>query len=137
MAALPTDLFDVDLADLLGSAVSAVVRAQRELDDYAESRVDGFANAPPDVPVLPPLWHIVRRASVEVELTASVREPGPGAGARILCRPISAVEATLYGREATASLRVGLVIEPNGTAILRTPPPADAPKEEPCPAKPD
>lgn len=137
MTTLPTDLFDVELAELLGSAVSAVVRAQRELDAVAVQRIDAFTNSPPDVPALPPLWHVVRRASIEVELSASVREPVPGAGARLLCRPVSAVEATLYGREATAGLRVGLIIEPGGTAVLRTASPAEATQDEPCPPTPD
>jgi hypothetical protein len=103
----------VELGELLSGTVGAVVRAQEELDEHAQRRLEEIEGGAPGHPVLPPLAYTFTNVALELEMTASV------AGSRLLCQTLDPGNVGLYGYQASSGLRVRLVLAPRSLPVRR------------------
>lgn len=106
-------LSSVELGDLLSGTVGAVVRAQEELDEHAQRRLEEIEGGPPGSTALPPLSYTFTNVALEIEMSASV------AGSRLLCQTLDPGSVGLYGYQASSGLRVRLVLAPRALPVRR------------------
>jgi hypothetical protein len=119
----------VAFGDLLASTVGAVVQAQEQLDEFAIRRREVYETTPPGQLGLPPVSYVFNAVAVELELSASVsgsRYADP-AGPALLCRTLNPTMVGLYGYQASAGIRVRLLMEPRGPMQIRPPEVQDTP----------
>ena len=118
----------IEFGDLLAHTVGAVVSAQERLDAYTLQRRQAYEQAPDGSLALPPLWYAFQNVALDLELSASVVEtsaapPGgtvaPGAPASLLCRTVDPATVGLYGYQATAGVRVRLLMGPQGPVPVK------------------
>jgi hypothetical protein len=112
------DVQQAELGTLVAGAVEAVVRAQASLDEQARQRTEEYLEAPAGSLALPPLWYAFQSVSIEIQLSAAVREVATGTS--LVCRTVNPATVGLYGYEAASGMTVRVVIAPNG-AIPATP----------------
>lgn len=123
---------NTDLAQLLASAVSAVVEAQDVLDEHAERQRVRYAETPSGTLAVPPLWYAFRRVGIDVELTAEFErelvqrnsESPATLEPRLKCRVLNPTTVGLYGYRAASGLKVHLTLEPQGLPQIRVKDPA-------------
>jgi hypothetical protein len=110
------DVQQAELGTLVAGAVEAVVRAQAGLDEQARRRTEEYLEAPAGSLALPPLWYAFQSVSIEIQLSATVRQAaaGDGGGASLVCRTVNPATVGLYGYEAASGMTVRVVIAPNG-----------------------
>lgn len=115
----------VPFGDLLATTIGAVVQAQEQLDEYALRRREAYESTPPGQLGLPPLSYVFNAVAVELELSATVSGTRGGdpaaAGAGLLCRTLNPTMVGLYGYQASAGVRVRLLMEPRGPLPIRVP----------------
>jgi hypothetical protein len=115
----------VEFGELLSSTVGAVARAQRELDDQTLERSREYEAAPEGSLAVPPLWFTFNQVALELEMSATVAG-GQSGGGRLLCRTADPTMVGLYGYEASAGIRVRLLMGPRGPAQIKSADPASA-----------
>lgn len=115
----------VEMGDLLTNTISAVVQAQERLDAYSLQRKEEFDNAPEGSLALPPLWYTFNSVAVELELSVTVgtveATSTPSAGGsppspqpQLLCRTLNPTMVGLYGYQASAGIKMRVLIGPQG-----------------------
>lgn len=115
----------VEFGELLASTVGAVVRAQRELDDFTLERTRAYEAAPEGSAAVPPLWFAFQQVALELEMSATVAG-GQTGGGRLLCRTADPTMVGLYGYEASAGVRVRLLMGPRGPLTIKDADPGSA-----------
>ena len=119
----------VAFGDLLATTIGAVVQAQEQLDAYTLRQRDAYESTPPGVLGLPPVSYVFNAVAVELELSATVSgaAEADGSGPVLLCRTLNPTMVGLYGYQASAGVRVRLLMEPRGPLPIRVPAPSDPP----------
>lgn len=124
----------MEFAELLASTVGAVARAQEELDAYTLRRKEEYESAPPGSLAVPPLWFTFNQVAVELEMSATVAESriaAPGGAqertAGLHCRTVDPTMVGLYGYQASAGVRVRLLMGPSGPLPIKAPGNGDHP----------
>lgn len=115
----------VEFGELLASTVGAVVRAQRELDDFTLARTREYEAAPAGSMAVPPLWFAFNQVALDLEMSASVAGGQTGDG-RLFCRTADPTMVGLYGYEASAGVRVRLLMGPRGPLTIKDADPGSA-----------
>jgi hypothetical protein len=108
----------VEFGELLRSTVGAVARAQQELDDHTMVRSREYAAAPDGTLAVPPLWFAFNQVSLELEMSATVAGGNTGGG-HLLCRTADPTMVGLYGYEASAGVRVRLLMGPRSALHIK------------------
>jgi len=118
------DIIDepVEMGSLLANTIGSIVEAQEKLDAYTEERRKTYEAAPEGSMVLPPLWYVFQNVSIEMELSASVARIKADIDGdnemtdapHIMCKTLNSKEVSLFGREASAGLRVRVELAPEG-----------------------
>ena len=119
----------VEFGELLASTVGAVARAQEELDAFTLRRRREYEATPEGEVAVPPLWFTFNQVAVELEMSATVAggaQDGEAGAGRLLCRTLDPTMVGLYGYQASAGVRVRLMMGPAGPLSIR-PPAADQP----------
>jgi hypothetical protein len=108
----------VDFGELLAQTVGAVAQAQDQLDQFTLARSQAYQAAPEGSQAVPPLWFTFHQVALELELSATVAGGNTGGG-RLLCRTADPTMVGLYGYEASAGVRVKLLMAPRGPLTLK------------------
>ncbi|HYR12360.1 MAG TPA: hypothetical protein VEQ60_31525 [Longimicrobium sp.] len=108
----------VEFDALLQSTVGAVQQAQQRLDDYTAQRTREYQALPDGSLVPPPLWFTFSEVAMELEMSATVAG-GLTGGGRLLCRTADPTMVGLYGYEASAGVRVRLLMGPRGPLPIK------------------
>lgn len=123
-----------ELGDLLSGVVRGIVAAQTELDDHARRQQEQLVQTPLGEMGLPPLWFTFKDVEIDITLSATLETTGTARSpvTHLVCRTVDPAHVSLYGYDASASLRVRARIGPQGFATLHdhaadVPAPADAP----------
>jgi hypothetical protein len=103
----------LELGELLGGAVKAVVDAQDILDQRAQALREIYLDTPAGSMIMPPLWFAFRDVEIALEMSATIarlqaRQP------RLVCRLLNPTSVGLYGYQASAGLKVSLKMGPAG-----------------------
>ena len=109
----------LELGELLGGAVRAVVDAQDILDQRAQALKEIYLDTPAGSMIMPPLWFAFRDVEIALEMSATIarlqaRQP------RLVCRLLNPASVGLYGYQASAGLKVSLKMGPAGHIPLNT-----------------
>ena len=115
----------VEFGALLSSTVGAVVQAQAELDDFTRARTAAYQAEPDGALAAPPLWFTFNQVALELELSATVAGGQTGDG-RLFCRTADPTMVGLYGYEASAGVRVRLLMGPRGPVPIKDADPVSA-----------
>lgn len=121
----PVPSLGVEFGELLGSTVGAVARAQQQLDDDTLLRARAYQAAPEGEMVVPPLWFTFNQVALELEMSATVAG-GQTGGGRLLCRTADPTMVGLYGYQASAGVKVRLLMGPRGPLQTKDADPASA-----------
>ncbi|HEX6747719.1 MAG TPA: hypothetical protein VF092_10550 [Longimicrobium sp.] len=108
----------VEFGRLLSATVDAVALAQEQLDLRTEERARAFQAAEDGTLAVPPLWFAFNRVALELEMSATVAGGQTGDG-RLFCRTADATMVGLYGYEASAGVRVRLLMGPRGPLTIK------------------
>ena len=106
-------LQQANLDKLLVGLVRSIAEAQDTLDADAAHRAAQKIETPSGIVELPPLWHTITNAAVEIQLSAAISESG------FLCRLVNPNSVSLFGYEASAGMRVRLQIAPHGAPAVK------------------
>lgn len=106
----------VEFGQLLASTVDAVARAQQALDERTQAQAQAYAQAPEGTLAVPPLWFGFEQVAVELEMSATVAG-GHGGDGGLLCRTADPTMVGLYGYQASAGVRVRLLMGPRAPKI--------------------
>jgi hypothetical protein len=117
----------VEFGQLLSTTVGAVAQAQQQMDDIALERTRAYQAAPEGSLAVPPLWFTFNQVALELEMSATVAGGNTGGG-RLLCRTADPTMVGLYGYEASAGVRVRLLMGPRGPLQIKD---ADSGSAEP------
>jgi hypothetical protein len=117
----------VELGSLLANTIGAVVEAQERIDQYTLRRKQEFEETPEGSLALPPLWYVFDKVAVEVELSSTIRSyrvrPGEllaeRSQPRLFCQTLNPAMVSLYGREASAGLKIRLQLGLHGNLPLK------------------
>lgn len=115
----------VELGNLLSNSIADVVRAQEKLDHYTAQRRQEYENAEPGELVLPPIWYVFRRVSLEMELSAKVAtvtlsdDPNSIDQPHLVCRTLEPTMVSLYGYQASSGMRIRVDMEPQGIMPIK------------------
>ncbi len=118
----------VELGQLLGNTIGAVVEAQEKLDKYTLARKHAYESAEEGDLALPPLWYIFNNVSIELELSAQVSRTVPlarqGSGnskaePHMFCRTLDPTSVSLYGHQASAGMKIRVMMSPQGNMPVK------------------
>lgn len=115
----------VEFGELLATTVGAVAHAQEQLDEYTRARTEAYRAAPEGSMAVPPLWFTFNQVSLELEMSATVAGGNTGGG-RLVCRTADPTMVGLYGYEASAGVRVKLLMGPRGPLTIKDADPGSA-----------
>jgi len=103
-------------------AVSAVVDAQRALDDDARLRATEFVDAPAGTLAVPPLWFALDSVSLDVEMSSQMvqSKTDTGVDTSFLCRMLNPTTVGLFGYAASTGMRVRLTLSPQRLPLSPT-----------------
>lgn len=107
----------VEFGELLASTVGAVAEAQARLDDLTLERTRLYEAAPPGSLAAPPLWFTFNQVAVDLEMSATVA--GGAGGGQLFCRTADPTMVGLYGYEASAGVKVRLLMGPRGPLQIK------------------
>jgi hypothetical protein len=108
----------VEFGDLLAATVGAVARAQEALDQSTEARARAYRQAPDGELAVPPLWFAFDRVALELEMSATAAGRATGGGGQLFCRIADPTMVGLYGHQASAGVRVRLLMGPRGPLAI-------------------
>ena len=115
----------VEFGRLLSATVESVADAQARLDDFTLARTREYEAAPEGSLAVPPLWFTFHQVAVELEMSATVAGGQTGDG-RLFCRTADPTMVGLYGYEASAGVRVRLLMGPRGPLTIKDADPGSA-----------
>jgi hypothetical protein len=115
----------VEFGELLATTVGAVAQAQDQLDEYTRLRTEAYRAAPDGSVAVPPLWFAFNQVALELEMSATVAGGNTGGG-RLMCRTADPTMVGLYGHEASAGVRVKLLMGPRGPLTIKDADPGSA-----------
>jgi hypothetical protein len=108
----------VEFGSLLTTTVAAVQQAQQELDDRTLQRSREYRALPDGELAVPPLWFAFNQVALELEMSATVAGGATGDG-RLFCRTADPTMVGLYGYEASAGVKVRLLMGPRGPLTIK------------------
>jgi len=108
----------VEFGTLLTTTVAAVAQAQEELDDRTLERSREYRALPAGELAVPPLWFAFSQVALELEMSATVAGGATGDG-RLFCRTADPTMVGLYGYEASAGVKVRLLMGPRGPLTIK------------------
>lgn len=115
----------VEFGQLLSTTVGAVAQAQQQLDDFTLARTKAWKDAPEGTMTVPPLWFTFNQVALELEMSATVAGGNTGGG-QLFCRTADPTMVGLYGYEASAGVRVRLMMGPRGPLQIKDADPESA-----------
>ena len=115
----------VEFGELLATTVGAVAQAQDQLDAFTLARTREYQAAPDGSLAVPPLWFTFNQVALELEMSATVAGGNTGGG-RLMCRTADPTMVGLYGYEASAGVRVKLLMGPRGPLTIKDADPGSA-----------